>query len=146
VTTDEFVERAMRYLADGGKGCGTWVQYGIKGTPNDGGFRIDVVAKEFVSILDTLRSLDEDHKAKLEAVEDVLKKIFSELQSADSSTTIGEFRMHLERIAVMVRPALGYDRPPREFTDEERHRKLVTEGLPQGLQARRYNPDWTVKK
>lgn len=34
---------------------------------------------------------------------------------------------------------------PRRFSDEERHRKLVTEGIPQGLQAQRYNPDWTLK-
>lgn len=35
--------------------------------------------------------------------------------------------------------------PARKLTDEERHRKLVLEGIPQGLQAERYNPDWTLK-
>lgn len=80
--------------------------------------------------------------ALVEAAEAPLRTIMAELQSADSSTTIGEFQAHLTRIAETAR---NFFEPPRVFTDAERHRKLVTEGLPQGLQATRYNPDWTVK-
>lgn len=42
----QFISKAMHYLADNGRGCGTWVQYG----PDNDGFRIGYAAEQYVEL------------------------------------------------------------------------------------------------